>query len=213
MCAFRCRVRNLILILFFLQDQALKAFILDIDSNGGNFGIGDESIKELQKIKKPIVSVVRDQALSGGYYVASMTDRIFANELSNIADIGYTQIIEYIPIGESEYVKCNVYSAKFKGMYYDDCPGFDKSRTYFEEKMRLINATKVMAREIAKFRNLPEKHVLALSDGTIFTGIGALKLGLIDEIGGVHEAKDWLEKELDMKLEIVYYRERQKIKK
>lgn len=142
-----------------------------------------------------------------------MTDRIFANELSNIADIGYTQIMEYIPIGETEYVKCHIYSAEYKGMYYDDCPGFDRSRTYFEEKIRLINATKIMAREIAKFRNLPEKHVLALSDGTIFTGIGALKLGLIDEIGGIPEAADWLEKELGMKLNMIYLRELKDVEK
>ena len=188
------------------NDNTIKAFIFDIDSNGGNFG-DSELVRELQQIKKPIVSVVRDQALSGGYYVASITDRIFANELSNIADIGYTQVIEYDPLGNGQYVKCHVASSEFKRMYYDDCPGFDSSRLYIEEIIRLRDATKFMALEIAKYRNLPENHVLTLSDGTIFSGIGALKLGLIDEIGGLHEAVDWLEKELGMELNIIYLKE------
>ncbi|MDP3698092.1 MAG: S49 family peptidase [Nanoarchaeota archaeon] len=189
------------------NDDNIKAFILDIDSNGGDIKSQSGLVQEIQQMKKPVVAVVRDQALSSGYYLAAGTNRIFANELSNIADIGVTQIIEYDQNGNGQYRKCYISSSEFKRMYYDDCPRFDKSKLYIEEKIRLINSTKLMAQEIATFRNLPEEHVLNLADGTIFTGIGALKLGLIDEIGGLHNAVDWLKEELGMDLEILYYRE------
>src|SRR3989344_2476572 len=190
----------IIISMFFMSDAQKNPAVLVIDVHG-------EIVQEIQKIKKPIISVVRDQALSSGYYVAAGTDRIFANELSNIADIGVVQIIEYKPTPNGEYRKCYVSSSDFKRMYYDDCPGFENSQMYIQEKIRLINSAKKMAQEIATFRNLPEEHVLNLADGTVFSGIGALKLGLIDEIGGIHEAVDWLEDELGMELEIVYNRE------
>lgn len=188
------------------EDDTIKAFILDIDSNGGDMKAQNELVKVMRHAKKPIVAVIRDQALSSGYYVAAGTSRIFANELSNIADIGVTSIIEYNP-GNSIYRKCYISSSEFKRIYYDDCPGFDKSKFYLDERIRLVEETKIVALEIAEFRNLSEEHVLNLADGTVFSGIGALKLGLIDEIGGLHDAVDWLEEELVMKLEIVYYRE------
>ena len=94
------------------NDDNVKSFVLDIDSNGGDIGKQSELVQEIQKIKKPIISVVRDQALSSGYYVAAGTDRIFANELSNIADIGVVQIIEYKPTPNGEYRKCYVSSCQ-----------------------------------------------------------------------------------------------------
>jgi len=188
------------------KEDNIKAFILDIDSNGGGGEPLYDLIKQIRNLDKPVVSVIRDQALSGGYYMASATDRIFANELSNIADIGYITVIDYSKDNIS-YKKCFISSSEYKAMYYDDCEGFGRTDVYKTTKNRLIESTRIMAREIATFRNLPEPHVQKLADGTIFTGIGALKLGLIDEIGGVHEANDWLESELGSELEIIYYRE------
>ena len=188
------------------KDDNIKAFILDIDSNGGGGEPLYDLIKQIRNMDKPVVSVIRDQALSGGYYIASATDRIFANELSNIADIGYITVIDYSKDNVS-YKKCFVSSSEYKAMYYDDCEGFERTEVYKTTKNGLIESTKIMAREIATFRNLPEAHVQKLADGTIFTGIGALKLGLIDEIGGVHDAVDWLEDDLGMGLDILYYRE------
>ena len=188
------------------NDDNIKAFILDIDSNGGSSAGSDNLIKQIRQMKKPVIAVVRDQALSAGYYIASATERIFANELSNIGDIGHTSIIGYTK-DDLNYKECYVSSSEFKRMYYDDCEGFERTQIYKEKKNHLIKATDIMAREIATFRNLPEDHVLKLADGTIFSGVGALRLGLIDEVGGLHEAVDWLEGELGMELDIVYYRE------
>ena len=188
------------------KDDNIKAFILDIDSNGGGGEPLNELIEHIHNMDKPVVSVVRDQALSGGYYIASATKRIFANELSNIADIGYITIIEYSKDNVS-YKKCFVSSSEYKAMYYDDCEGFERTEAYKTTKNRLIESTKVFAKEVATFRNLPESHVQKLSDGTIFTGVGAIRLGLIDEIGGLHDAVDWLEDDLGTELGILYYRE------
>ena len=188
------------------KDENVKAFILDIDSNGGD-GIGQEELeKQFSLMKKPVVSVIRDKALSSGYYVASTTNRIFASELSNVADIGHTTIMEYSK-DKINYKKCHISSSDFKRMYYDDCEGFENTQAYKEEKNNLIYLTEIMAIKIAHHRNLSVNHVMNLADGTIFTGIGALKLGLIDQIGDAYDAKNWLEKQLGMKLDLVYFRE------
>jgi len=58
-------------------------------------------------------------------------------------------------------------------------------------------------------RNLPRQQVLALADGSIFTGRQALERGLIDALGGEEVAKAWLvEQGLDPDLDVVEWRDR-----
>lgn len=189
---------------FYENNDDIKAFIFDIDSNGGN-ALTVDFASQISTFKKPIVAVIRDQALSGGYYVAAASDRIFANEISNIGDIGVTTITEYRR-GNQSWKKCHISSSVYKIMYSNDCPGIDI--IYYEnEKIRAKELNQEFAFDIAKFRNLSIPYILKLADGTIYKGNEAVELGLIDEIGGIHEARDWLEKELNMNLEIIYYRE------
>ncbi len=183
------------------KDNSIKAIILDIDINGGDILGGSMLAAQIRLMKKPVVTVVRDNALSGGYYIAASTKRIFANELSNIADIGVSRMIEY-PTSQG-YKSCYISTSDIKVMYYNNCDSID-SFEYEIDKSDLSIQTEMMATEIASFRNLSKNYVMKYSDGTIFNGNEALNLNLIDQIGGVQEANDWLEQQLGEKLEIVY---------
>lgn len=187
------------------DDDSIKAFILHIDSNGGDHIAQEELAKQIRKMKKPVVAVISNRALSSGYYVAAATDRIFASELSFVADIGSMVTALYID-ENGLFQKCQISSSEFKRMWLNDYPGIDRI-TWEGGIIRADSGTRQVASDIAQFRNLSESHALKLADGGIFTGVGALKLGLIDEIGGIHEAVDWLETKLGAKLEIVYYSE------
>src|SRR3989344_7068714 len=63
----------------------IKGFILNIDSTGGDTTGSTILTEKIQSMKKPVIAVISENALSGGYEVATSTKRIFANELSNIA--------------------------------------------------------------------------------------------------------------------------------
>jgi protease IV len=187
------------------NDADIKAVILHIDMNGGDQVAQAELVEQIRLSKKPVVAVISGSALSSGYYVAAATGRIFANELSNVADIGVMMLTDYTDKNGHLRI-CQMSSSEYKKMYLDDCPGIDP-RIYQQGTIDSYYKTRQMAMEIAAFRNLSEQHALNVADGLIFAGVGALKLGLIDEIGGIQEANEWLEKAVKTKLKIVYYGE------
>lgn len=190
------------------NDDHIKAFIIEIDSNGGS-GIGEEEIAlQIWRMKKPVVAVVRDQALSAGYYVASSTERIYANELSNIGDIGILKVYDFIDKTTNEPNVCYVPSVKYKNIYSNDCSNFGMNLTEYKSIIRALKYNHdTMVYEIAHFRNLSYGYTSLLADGSIYRGREALNNGLIDEIGDTKNATEWLEKQLGTELEIVYLRE------
>lgn len=72
------------------ESSSIRAVIIAINSPGGAVGATKKiynAVRQLRK-KKPVVAVISDIAASGGYYVASACDRIFAYEGSLIGSIG-----------------------------------------------------------------------------------------------------------------------------
>jgi protease IV len=187
------------------NDDSIKAFILEIDSNGGGNSGADELRRQIYMMDKPVVSVIHDQALSAGYWVAVATKRIYANALSNIADLGIV-FLHYYEDKEGDLRLCEIPSAKYKNMYLDDCQGVDPKDEDMIRKYLAINHAS-MVEDIAYFRNLSVPFVKNVSDGTIFKGVEAVNNGLIDEIGDTEDAVKWLEKQLGMDLKIVYLKE------
>ncbi|MBI4154870.1 S49 family peptidase [Candidatus Woesearchaeota archaeon] len=197
---------NIIQILdHFSKINNFKAFILDIDSNGGDTVGSDELVRYMMKMNKTIIAVIRDSALSGGYLVAAGTDKIYANPMSNIGDIGLVSVNVYRTRNGTKQT-CYIPSTKYKNMYLDDCPGFDP----IEFKMlkdRINISHNYFVNDLAYLRNVSFEYMAKFGDGAIYRGIEAKEYGLIDEIGDIYDAVSWLEKELNTKLDLVYLRD------
>lgn len=193
---------------YFEQDNNIKAFILEIDSNGGNQFAQEELVSQIWRMKKPVVAVIRDKALSSGYFVSAATDRIYANELSNIGDIGVLGTYDFTNKKTGESGICYIPSVKYKNIYFDDCSDVGMGQTDYEREIYALKGDHdAMVYQIAYFRNLSYAHVSKLADGSIYTGREALQNRLIDEIGDTKNATEWLEAELEMDLEVIYFRE------
>ena len=186
-------------------DNRYKAFILEIDSNGGNWDAGLEVIQQIYRMKKPVIAVVKDQALSTGYYIAAGTKKIYANKLSHIADIGILRIEPYKD-NLGKWRVCKITSVPYKSIFYDDCPGLDP-RILMEDKIVLSSMHDKFVYELSVLRNKSWEEMDKYADGNLYRGTAALQYGLIDEIGDSQDAVKWLEKEFGMKLELVYLRE------
>ena len=189
----------------FERDDNFKGFILDIDSNGGEGSAAEDIARQVRRMDKPVVAVVRDQALSSGYYVAASTNRIYANAFSNIGNIGViSSFVNRTRNGTEQ--ECFVSSTKIKGMFLSDCAGFDP-----EEVQTMQHYVKVshdyFIYDIALLRNLSIPYIAKLADGSIYHGGEALKLQLIDAIGDAQSAKRDLEKQTGSKLELIYLRD------
>lgn len=172
------------------EDSSVKAVILRIDSPGGAAAASQEIARAVRQMKKPVVASVGNTAASGAYWIASACDRVVCNAASSVGSIG---VIIAVPNFAGLFEKLGIkYVVIYKGKYKDlGNPARDLTP---EEKQLLEKQAEIIyrqfIREVAKNRNMPETKVEQLATGEVFAGEEALKLGLVDSLGGFFEAVD-----------------------
>jgi protease-4 len=184
------------------QDENIKGIILRIDSPGGAVGPSQEIYDEVLKVKssnKKVFASLGSMAASGGYYIASPADMIIANPGTLTGSIGvimaFSNVEELIKkIGlRPEVIK----SGKFKDSGSPTRPMSKSERKLFQSVVDDVHEQFMEA--VANGRNLPKKQVKTIADGRIFTGRQALKLKMVDHLGGLEESIDLLAKAVGIK--------------
>ena len=174
------------------EDGFIEGVVIEISSYGGSPYASTEIMNAIKNMGKPTVAVIRGSAASGGYLIASATDRIFANEVSEIGGIGVTMsYLDYSQKNKKEGIVFHELStAKFKN--YGDP---DKPLTS-EEKELIMRDLKIMheafVKNVSKNRGIEIEKVEKLADGSTMLGKMAKENGLIDEMGDTKSAKAWL---------------------
>ena len=171
-------------------DLGVKAVVLRIDSPGGSAAASQEIASEIRRFRnetgKPVVVSMGDIAASGGYYISIYADKIVANPSTLTGSIGVISQFIYIDgllekLGlEMETIK----SGKHKDMGI---------RPMTDEEQRIMqditdSLYEQFVTTVAEGRSLPVDDVKALATGQLYTGEQAIKLGLVDELGGVSRA-------------------------
>ena len=172
------------------DNDKIKAVVLRINSPGGS-AYGSEQIWKavsVVKSKKPIVVSMGDYAASGGYYIACNTDRIFAQPTTLTGSIGIFGIFPNIggltdKLGiKFDNVKTNKYSdfgATYRPMTTEERVILQR---YIEKGYELFT------KRCAEGRNMNIDSLKAIAEGRIYSGTDAMRLGLVDEMGGLEEA-------------------------
>lgn len=187
-----------------MQDN-LQAIIIEIDSYGGFPVASEEIMNAVKRAKKPTVAVIRESGVSGGYFVATGADYIFASEMSDVGGIGITMsYLEYSEQNKKEGITYQqLSSAKFK-----DTGNPNKELTQEERELLMrdvIEIHKTFVRIVAENRGLEIEEVEKLADGASVMGSMAKENGLIDEVGDVYSAKKWIEEKLNIIPELCAY--------
>lgn len=179
------------------EDPSIRGIVVVIDSYGGSPVAAEEISKFLRSIQKPTVTLIRDQGLSGGYWVAAGGEHVVASALSDVGSIGVTaSYLENSKQNEKEgltYVP--LASGKFK-----DAGNPDKPLTKEEEALFLRDIEKmhdIFVSEISTLRSLPLEKVKDIADGSSMLGGEARSLGLVDQVEGWQEVFDWLSEKID----------------
>lgn len=199
--------RQLKLVRQALEDDNVVAVILEIDSPGGAVTGSEMLYRELASLsgQKPVVSVFRTLGTSAAYAIALPGERLFAQRTSIIGSIGVIfQWAEVSELLQSWGVEMQtVKSAPLKSEPQPFRPTTPEAIAMIE---RLVQGSLDWFVEIVE-QNRPFDAATArrLSNGAVYTGEEALRLQLIDEIGGMDEAKAWLiaEKGLDENLRVI----------
>ena len=184
----------------FVEDDNIKAILVRIDSPGGSVAPSQEIYSMLVKAskKKKVVVSMGSVAASGGYYIALGADRIFANPGSVTGSIG---VIATIPQIDQllAHIKIRVDTIQ-SGTYKDSGSPFrpmnDMDRQLFQSVIDDIYEEFI--RVVSEERQLEIDEVRQLADGRVFTGRQAKELNLIDQVGSMDDAVDWLAEELGM---------------
>ncbi len=173
------------------NDDSVAAVLLRIDSPGGEVTASDILYQEVVKTraKKPVVVSMDSVAASGGYYVACGGSYLYAHETSITASIGVImQSINYQNLLEKVGLEVLTFkSGKFKDLLNGARELTEAEREYVQG---LINQSYdrfvgIVARE----RNLDEAELRkGVADGRIVSGTDALKVRLVDELGGFEAA-------------------------
>jgi len=173
------------------KEEKAKAIVLRINSPGGSAAGSEEvyaSIRKIVKEGKPVYVSMGDAAASGGYYIASAADRIYADANSLTGSIGVIIDVAdlsglYKKIGLTPQT---ITSGKFKDMGTSNRPMTTEERALL--KTIVTDIYNNFLRAVARGRGMDEAEVRKIADGRVLTGSQALKAKLIDEIGGLQAA-------------------------
>jgi protease-4 len=172
------------------KDRSIKAIILRIDSPGGAVGPSQEIYEEVKKAsaEKHIVVSMGSIAASGGYYIASPADMIFANPGTLTGSIG---VIMEIPNLEGLMTKIGVRTEVIKsGKHKDMASAFRKMDKEDRDILQGVmdNVHEQFIRAVAEGRKLTVDSIRPIADGRIFTGEQAKEIKLVDELGTLEDA-------------------------
>lgn len=172
----------------------VKGVLLRVDSPGGGAAASQELYAALARVgkKKPIVVSMGSTAASGGYMASMAGERIFANGSTITGSIGVRMDIPQIQglmdkIGVSQET---LVTAPYKDAASYTRPLTPRDRAYLESVIENMHDQFVQI--VATGRKMPLEKAREMASGKIFTGQEALRLGLIDEIGGFDEALAWI---------------------
>jgi signal peptide peptidase SppA, 36K type len=175
------------------DDAAVKAVVLRINSPGGSAPASQEVGTEIRKLRatgKVVVASMGDMAASGGYWLAAVTDRIYANPATLTGSIGV-----YIPYANWQelYKKLGIQAEKIKSGPHKDILSPERPMTAEERaiiQVMVDDLYEQFVAVVAEGRKMDPVRVRQLADGRVYTGSQAKELGLVDEMGTMYDAID-----------------------
>ncbi len=202
----------------FAKDDDIRAILLRINSPGGAVAPSQEIYREIlrAKKKKMIVVSMGNVAASGAYYISSAASYIFANAGTLTGSIGV--IMEYMNVGElMSWMKIKpvvIKSGRFKdtGSPYR-APTPEEKKYLHTIIMDVYDQFINDVYNARKSAGLKKSLLRKIADGRVFSGRMALKYHLIDAIGDLYDAVDYIKKKLHLKGEpkLVRFRRKENI--
>ncbi len=175
----------------FRKDGSVRGYVVAINSPGGVVGPSQSIYEELKRLRregKPVVASIGGIGASGGYYVALGADSIFALAGSMTGSIG---VIMEMPDASGLMKKIGVEMNVVKSAEHKDIgspfrPMTPSDRAVLDSLIGDVYGQFVET--VGQERHLSPERVRALADGRVLSGRQALRDGLIDRIGNLHDA-------------------------
>lgn len=172
------------------DNKKVKAVVLRVNSPGGS-AYGSEQMwhaAELLKAEKPLVVSMGDYAASGGYYMSCNANYIFAQPNTLTGSIG---IFGMFPNFSGASKKVGVLMDGIKTNEYADLG--NTFRPMRDDERALIQAEinrgyELFTSRCANGRQMSQDSIKVIAEGRVWSGVDGLRIGLVDELGGLDKA-------------------------
>lgn len=173
------------------MDEEVKAVVLRVNSPGGSALASEVMWREMELLRqqKPVIVSMGDYAASGGYYISAPADAIVADATTLTGSIGVFGLMFNAEnalqnkLGVTVDVAKSNPSADMNGMFRGVT---STEREFIMKGIEQVYTTFV--NHVADGRNMTFDSVDAIGQGRVWTGNDGKRIGLVDQIGGLHEA-------------------------
>ncbi len=172
-------------------DSTVKAIVLRVNSPGGSANASDIIWRELELAAKvkPVVISMGNYAASGGYYIACPGTKIYANPTTISGSIGVFGLLPNAGKLLEQKIGINIETVKTNEN--SDFPSIYRPMSAYEKEVVQKSIEKTYSdfvSKVASGRDMKFESVDSIGQGRIWSGTSSLKLGLVDEIGGLNDA-------------------------
>ena len=173
-----------------IKDDSVKALVLRVNSPGGDVWASElitNALSEFKSSGRPILTSMGDIAASGGVWVTTLSDEIWAKNETITGSIGVYGIIPTLD-GIYEWAGIQV-----DGVTSTKAGEWDERLPMPEYVTKAIQASidhtyDKFVSKVAENRMVPDKEILSIAGGRIWSGEKAVQLGLVDKIGDLDDA-------------------------
>ena len=183
------------------DDKNVKGIVLRVNSPGGDVYASSmitNALEEFQSTGRPVITSMGDIAASGGVWVTTTSEEIWAEETTLTGSIGVYSIVQDIsPLEKWAGFNNDGVSMTKAGDIFDLSRGMNKdlNKQYRENTE---NIYKNFVTKVANNRGLDFSEVLSFAGGRIWRGDTALELGLVDKLGSLDDAVDSMVSKLEL---------------
>lgn len=173
------------------KDESIKAVVLRINSPGGSALASDIMWREIKLLsaEKPVIASMSSVAASGGYYMAMGCDKILAQPNTITGSIGVFGMLFNL-----EELMNNKLGITFDGVStgkYSDLGSPFKPISESDSMIIQSGVNKIYQEFISKAaegRSKTPEEIHEIAQGRVWSGVQALEIGLVDQLGGVNDA-------------------------
>ncbi len=189
------------------KDKDIKTIVFRINSPGGSALASDEIWREvkLTKEEKNVIVSMGDVAASGGYYIAAPASKIFAETTTITGSIGVFGVIPY-----TGAMLENKLGLSFDEVSTNKHAVLTTNQKLTEEEYGMVQKEvdyiydQFLGR-VADGRGMTKAEVNTVARGRVWTGKDALRIGLVDTLGGLNDAIDYAANEAGIDNPIIQY--------
>lgn len=177
------------------ENKDVKGLVMRVNSPGGSAFDSEQiwaALEDFKKTGKPYAVSMGNYAASGGYYISSGAQRIFAEPVTLTGSIG---IFGMIPNIEKLTTDIGINIDEIGTNQNPNFPAITKPMTPMqaEQMQRMVErGYDLFTKRCSQGRKVSQDSIKAIAEGRVWDGKTALKLGLVDELGDLSDAIAWV---------------------